>query len=61
MTTATDASALLESLNPEQIVDRLQALDRESRALRVLLRASRIRQRDRQAKLSAGQGGRDAG
>ena len=38
-----DAIALLEALDPDQLVGRLQELERESRALRVLLRAVRAR------------------
>jgi hypothetical protein len=38
-------SAILDRLEPEQIVERLAALDREAQALRVLLRAVRARQR----------------
>jgi hypothetical protein len=43
-----DTEAILDALNPDEIVQRLQALDRESRALRILLRAARARQRERQ-------------
>jgi len=43
----TDPTALLDALNPDQIVQRLQDLDAESRALRVLLRAARSRERSR--------------
>jgi hypothetical protein len=41
----TSAVALLESLNEAEIARRLDQLDREARALRVLLRASRARGR----------------
>ncbi len=40
-TPKTDASKLVEALNPDTILDRLAELERESRALRVLLRAAR--------------------
>jgi len=43
--TDCDPGALLAALDPEVIVARLQELDREARALRVLLRAVRARQR----------------
>ena len=47
MTSATippDAVALIESLDPEAIRNRLAELDRQSRALRVLLRSAMARQ-----------------
>lgn len=40
-----DPLTLLDSLSPEQIVSQLEDLDREVRALRVLLRSARARQR----------------
>ena len=40
-----DAAKLLETLDVETIVAQLQELDRQIRALRVLLRAARARQR----------------
>jgi hypothetical protein len=43
---ATDpATMLLDSLSSEHLLDRLLALNREARALRVLLRAARARER----------------
>jgi hypothetical protein len=43
---ATDqATKLLDSLSSEHLLDRLLALNREARALRVLLRAARARER----------------
>jgi hypothetical protein len=45
--TPTDPTALVESLDAEAIRARLADLDRQARALRVLLRAARARQRDR--------------
>jgi hypothetical protein len=53
---------LLDTLDPNQIVGRLQELDREARALRVLLKAARVRRRAAQ-QLSSDHhqgGGRDA-
>jgi hypothetical protein len=40
-----DAITVLEKLSSAQIVARLEELDREGRALRVLLRAARARER----------------
>jgi hypothetical protein len=40
-----DPTALLDALDPEALRDRLHALEREARALRVLLRAALARQR----------------
>jgi hypothetical protein len=48
MVTATlpaDPAALIEALDPDLIRDRLAELDRQSRALRVLLRTAVARQR----------------
>jgi hypothetical protein len=42
-----DAAANLNDLDSEKILDRLDALDRESEALRVLLRAARAKERRR--------------
>jgi hypothetical protein len=44
-TAAPNPVALLQSLEPDQLVARLQELDGEARAVRVLLRAARARQR----------------
>jgi hypothetical protein len=41
-----DPATLLDNLDPEQIIERLQELDRESRALRILLRVARLRERN---------------
>jgi hypothetical protein len=41
---AADPVALLESLDPEAIAARLDELEREAQALRVLLRSARARQ-----------------
>jgi ribosomal protein L29 len=40
-----DPVAFLASLTPEEIEERLAELDRQARALRVLLRSARARQR----------------
>jgi hypothetical protein len=40
-----DVAALLERLSSRDIIDRLAELDRQARAWRVLLRASRDRER----------------
>ena len=53
MNTPPDFCALIDTLNPEQITDRLADLEREKRALRVLLRATRERQRGRRRTTSA--------
>jgi hypothetical protein len=45
-TPLTDAAAIVESLDVEAIRDRLDELDRQSRALRVLLRSALARQRE---------------
>jgi hypothetical protein len=45
--TSPDPTALVDALDAEAIRARLTDLDREARALRVLLRAARARQRDR--------------
>jgi hypothetical protein len=42
-----DPNTVLDSLDPDRIVSRLQELEQEARALRVLLRAARTRQRQR--------------
>jgi hypothetical protein len=42
-----DALQILNTLTPEQIEDRLDDLDREARALRVLLRSVKVRQGDK--------------
>jgi hypothetical protein len=47
MSALSDPCALIDTLDPEQITDRLADLDREARALRVLLRAARTRRRNR--------------
>jgi hypothetical protein len=44
-TLPTDAVALIERLDPDAIRNRLAELDRQSRALRVLLRSALARQR----------------
>jgi hypothetical protein len=49
-TTSADPSALIESLDPELIVAQLQDLDRQGRALRLLLRAARARHRQREGR-----------
>jgi hypothetical protein len=41
----SDPAALIESLNPQTIRERLAELDRQVRALRVLLRSALARQR----------------
>jgi hypothetical protein len=43
--TLTDPAALLDTLDAGAIEARLEMLDREARALRVLLRSARARQR----------------
>jgi hypothetical protein len=43
-TLPTDAVTLIENLDPDVIRDRLAELDRQSRALRVLLRSAVARQ-----------------
>jgi hypothetical protein len=43
----TDAAAFIDSLDPRQIRQELEELDRRSRALRVLLRSAVARQRVR--------------
>jgi hypothetical protein len=48
-TTAPDPVALVDQLEPDAIRTRLAELDRQSRALRVLLRAAVARERRRQA------------
>jgi hypothetical protein len=48
MTTAnppSDPAAFIESLNPQTIREQLAELDRQARALRVLLRSALARQR----------------
>jgi hypothetical protein len=47
--------ALLRSLDPERIQARLDDLDRETRALRVLLRSARARQRRNDTAPQAGE------
>jgi hypothetical protein len=44
-TLPTDAASLIEQLDTQAIRDRLAELDRQSRALRVLLRSALARQR----------------
>jgi hypothetical protein len=44
-TPPTDPVRLLDALDADAIAARLQELDREARALRVLLRSARARQR----------------
>jgi hypothetical protein len=50
-----DATAVLDALDPEQITERLDRLEAEKEALRVLLRAARARTRGR---TQEGQGSR---
>jgi hypothetical protein len=53
----TDPIAVIESLDVEVIRDRLAELRRQEDALRVLLRAALVRQRDRTASATpAGEG-----
>ncbi|HEV3340502.1 MAG TPA: hypothetical protein VG125_09095, partial [Pirellulales bacterium] len=42
----TDPAKMLDTLDADAISERLAELDRQSRALRVLLRAARARQRN---------------
>jgi hypothetical protein len=49
MDTATNPNDLIEQLDPDQLATRLRDLDRDRRALLILLRAARARQRDRSA------------
>lgn len=44
-TTTSTPTAIVNSLNPDEIRERLDELDREASALRVLLRAAIARQR----------------
>ena len=46
-TILSNAAALLEQLDARQIAERLQHLEAEKQALRVLLRAARARERSR--------------
>lgn len=43
-----DASAMIAAISPDSIRARLEEIDREARALRVLLRSAVARQRQRQ-------------
>jgi hypothetical protein len=47
ITTQTDAVALIQGLDADQIARRLEELDAEAQALRVLLRSARARERAR--------------
>jgi hypothetical protein len=53
-TIPTDPTAVVETLDPAAILARLEDLDREARALRVLLRAARARHGGRHAVRSRG-------
>jgi hypothetical protein len=60
-TATTDLGALLDQLDSRTIIDRLAALEREQRALRVLLRAARARERTlARQPVPTTKGGRDA-
>jgi hypothetical protein len=50
-----NAAALVESLDPEAIRDQLAELDRQSRALRVLLRSAQARQRAADRRIRSGE------
>jgi hypothetical protein len=54
-TTTIDPVALVDGLEPDAIRSRIAELDRQSRALRVLLRAAVARERDKQHLQAAGQ------
>jgi hypothetical protein len=53
-------SCLLDHLDPEQIVERLQALERDASSLRLLLRAVRARRRSESRVADAGAHGKGA-
>lgn len=48
--TPSDPTSIVESLDPEQLQQRLRQLDREQAAVRILLRAARARCRGQQGK-----------
>jgi hypothetical protein len=52
----TDPTTLLRTLDPEQIARRLDELDAEAKALRVLLRAVRARKQAQRRRLVKGAG-----
>jgi hypothetical protein len=62
MGTTDELTAIVNTLDPDAIQDRLDDLDRQSKALRVLLRAARARERVRRHKagtLAPAKGGPD--